>query len=512
MTHTTMRPAFSALTTVILSALLLVTTAQGGTTPPPKDRAEIRKMLHSEVAPASLVRVNSTNQSYNLMRPWTKRQPFTRRGTGVVLDQERILVTAELVGNSNFIELENPVTLDRTGATILLADYESNLAILIPENPDFLANSPPVQLADSLTVGEQVEITQIEPTGSLARTPGTITTVTLGNYPTDGTALLIYRASVPLQFRDNSFNLPVFQSGRLAGILMRYDARTQSADVVAETVIRSFLSRAALTPYQSFPRLGIAIEPTRDPKFRRFLGMDQDQSGIYISSVTPGSPASVAGLRKGDVLLKVNKHDLDREGNYEHPVFGKIPFAHHISTESKPGDTVELSVLRDGKTQSINATLAPRDPTTMISEPFFIDRTPRYFVLGGLVLQELSRAVLQEWGNEWRQTAPQRLVFLDEFQDELPEDRGKIVFVSQLLPSDVTVGYEGLGNAVVESINDQPIRSLEDVAEAVKTPVDGFHYIRIDADPRILILDAAEIEAGAANLQETYDLPAFHSL
>ena len=111
MTHTTMRPALSASTTVILSALLLVTAAQGGTTPPPKDRAEIRKILHSEVAPASLVRVNSTNQSYNLMRPWTKRQPFTRRGTGVVLDQKRILVTAELVGNSNFIELENLVTL-----------------------------------------------------------------------------------------------------------------------------------------------------------------------------------------------------------------------------------------------------------------------------------------------------------------------------------------------------------------------------------------------------------------
>src|SRR5271165_3108599 len=54
----------------------------------------------------SVVRVNSTNQSYDFMRPWSKEAPFSRRGLGVLIEGGKILVTAELVENSDYIELE----------------------------------------------------------------------------------------------------------------------------------------------------------------------------------------------------------------------------------------------------------------------------------------------------------------------------------------------------------------------------------------------------------------------
>lgn len=461
---------------------------------------------------SSLVRVNSTNQNYQLLRPWTKRPPFNRRGTGVVLSENRILVTAELVANSNFVELENPDTQERSPAKVQWVDYEANLAILTPSDPAFLAGMSPVTLVDHLAVGERVEITQMEPTGSLARTPGTITTVSQGSYPTDGTSLVTYRVSVPLQYRDNSFNLPVFAGDQLAGLLMRYDARTQTAELVPAPVIQSFLHRAKASEYQSFPRLGVVIAPNRDPKFRRFLEMKPEQSGVYISSVTSGSPAESAGLQKGDVILSIDGQVLDDDGNYQHPIYGKISFAHYIATERFPGDQISIKVLRDGEEQTLTATLAPRDPQKMVSEPFLADRAPRYAILGGIVMQELSRAVLKEWGAEWQKNAPQRLVYLDEFQDELPADRGKVIFVSQVLPSDATLGYEDVGMVVVESINDRPIRSLEDVMEAAKHPLNGFHQIRIDEDPRLIILDAKEVESGAEDLKRNYDLPAFEQL
>ena len=46
--------------------------------------------------------------------------------------------------------------------------------------------------------------------------------------------------------------------------------------------------------------------------------------------------------------------------------------------------------------------------------------------------------------------APQRLVYLDAFQNELPPDRGKIVFLSQILPTPNTLGYENLEHLVVK--------------------------------------------------------------
>lgn len=497
---------------VWIAAISAICAAHAGTTPAPAHRDQIRKEIAAPSMKSSLVRVNSTNQNYQLLRPWTKRSPYNRRGTGVVLSENRILVTAELVANSNFVELENPDTKERSPATVQLADYEANLAILAPSDPAFLAAMSPVTIVDHLAVGERVEVTQIEPTGSVARTPGTVTTVSQGNYPTDGTSLVTYRVSVPLQYRDNSFNLPVFASDQLAGLLMRYDARTQTAELVPAPVIQSFLHRAKKSTYQSFPRLGVVIAPNRDPKFRRYLEMKPEQSGVYISSVTTGSPAESAGLKKGDVILSIDNQVLDDDGNYEHPIYGKISFAHYIATEQFPGDEISIKIVRAGEEQTMNATLAPRDPTKMTSEPFLIDRAPRYVILGGIVMQELSRAMLKEWGAEWQKNAPQRLVYLDQFQDELPADRGKVIFISQVLPSDATLGYEDVGMVVVGSINDRPIRSLEDVMEAAKHPVNGFHKIRIAEDPRLIILDAKEVESGAEELKRNYDLPAFEQL
>ena len=65
----------------------------------------------------SLVRVNVTGQPYDYVRPWQKRAPFQKRALGAVLPQGRVLVTADLVANQNYIELERAETGDKTAAT-----------------------------------------------------------------------------------------------------------------------------------------------------------------------------------------------------------------------------------------------------------------------------------------------------------------------------------------------------------------------------------------------------------
>src|SRR5258705_13947328 len=68
----------------------------------PKDRPV------PELQKGSVVRVNSTNQQYDFFRPWNKKPPFNRRGIVAVIDGNEVVAPAELVANSNFIELEKP--------------------------------------------------------------------------------------------------------------------------------------------------------------------------------------------------------------------------------------------------------------------------------------------------------------------------------------------------------------------------------------------------------------------
>src|SRR5712691_8088179 len=54
----------------------------------------------------SLVRVNVTGQPFDYFRPWQKKAPFSKRALGAVLSKGRVLVTADLVTNQNYVELE----------------------------------------------------------------------------------------------------------------------------------------------------------------------------------------------------------------------------------------------------------------------------------------------------------------------------------------------------------------------------------------------------------------------
>jgi S1-C subfamily serine protease len=499
------RPFLLLVLTVALATRLSAETA-------PAVAVDPAKVAASLPTADSLVRVNSTNQTYNFGKPWSKRPPYTRRGIGVVIAGGKILVTAELIANHSYVELERPSSSEKVAADVVRVDYDSNLAILRPQDPKFLDGTRPIKLAADVPVGTKVNVVQLESTGSVALTPGVVTTVTVSGYPADGIALLAYKLSTPLQYRDNSFTMPVFTGDQLAGLLMRYDTRSQSADIVPGPVIANFLARASHEPYLDFPRAGISFSPTRDPQLRHFLGLAPGQTGVYLVSVAHGSAAEKAGLKEGDVILRAGDHAIDEDGNYLNPEYGKISFSYLISTAGLPGGKLPIRVLRAGKEITVDLPLEPRDPASVVSEPAILDRAPRYYVLGGLVFQELSRSYLREWGPDWKADAPARLVYLDEFQDELPPDQGKIVFLSQVLPADTTVGYEDVAPIVVDKINGRAIHRLEDVAEAVKHPIKGFHEVDLEADPGVLYLNADDVEKSSQDLRDSYGLPAIQNL
>lgn len=493
--------------TLLFAAILTPAIVFGGSTPISKAPTDGNLRAGND----SVLRVNSTNQAYDFFRPWTKKSPFSRRGLGALIEGGYILVTAELVGNSNYVELEKATTAEKSGAIVERVDYECNLALLRPADQKFLEGMKPLAIDEGAQVGDRATVIQLESNGEIAETSGILTSITTAGYPMDNMGLLIFRLSAPLQQRDGSFTLPVMRGGRLLGLLMRYDARSQTADLIPPPVIRHFLKEAAKENYGGFARAGMAFTSTRDPQLRKFIGLDQP-GGVYVTEILPGGAAETAGMKKGDVILAINGLPIDQDGNYEDKEFGRISFSHVTNTVSHPGDTIQFKIFREGATFDLPVHLTARDRSKMLSESYFMDRPPKYVILGGLVFLELSRPFLQEWGADWVKSAPQRLVAYDAFQYEKPRDRGKVVFLSQVLPSPETLGYESLENVIVSKVNGREIRSLADLAEAAKHPVDGFHEIEFEEDPGKIFLDAAGVEASRDRLQKEYSLPALERL
>ncbi len=370
-----------------------------------------------------------------------------------------------------------------------------------------------LELTDA-KVGDAVTVWQLENTGALLTTTALVTTVEVSRYPMADAAMLIYRLTSSLQYRDSSFTVPVVKDGKLTGFLMRYDARTQNVDVIPTPVIQHFLNAAAKKDYKGFPEAGMYYASTRNPELRSYAGLKPAETGgVYVTQVLKHGPGDIAGLQVGDVILAAGNYAIDQDGDYVDPEYGKLSLINLISTKSYDGDVLKLKIARNGETKVLDLKVVNRPSDDYVIEPYIIGHAPKYYVLGGLVLQELSRQFLKEWGSDWYKKAPQRFVYMDQFQSDLfPDGHQKIVFLSQVLPSATTLGYEDLDGLVITKINGITINGLADVETALKSPVDGFHKIEFNENPKLIYLDAKEVEAGAPALKKNYGLHALKSI
>ena len=461
----------------------------------------------------ALVRVNVTGQSYDYFRPWQKKAPFSKRALGAVLSKGRVLVTADLVANQNYVELERAETGEKTAARVQVIDYEANLALLEPTEKAFLDGITPLEITADTVVGDRLAAWQLEPTGALLATEGLVTTVQMTQYPIDVGEFLTYRISIPMQYRENSYTVPLVKNNKLAGLLLRYDSRSQLLDAIPAPIITHFLKEADSQNYRGFPNAGFSFFPTRDPELREFAGEKGKGGGVYVTNVEPKTPAMKAGLQVGDIVTAVADREIDQNGNYLDPLYGKIEFTNLLTAHANSGDVIPFRVERNGKPIQLNVTLEHRDAKDYVSPPYNFDQPPRYYVLGGLIFQELSRQYLKEWGPTWERSAPQRLVYFDRFQSELfPDGNRRVVILSQVLPADSTIGYDDLAYLTVTKVNGKEIKSLDDLAEAVKQPIAGFIKIETEEDPKQIELDAAQVAAEAPNLQENYGISSLQRL
>jgi 2-alkenal reductase len=73
------------------------------------------------------------------------------------------------------------------------------------------------------------------------------------------------------------------------------------------------------------------------------------QNGALISDVVPGTPAAAGGLQPGDIIVEIGGTSLARDNSLR-----------YVLTQYQPGDTVELTVLRNNREINLTVTLVER--------------------------------------------------------------------------------------------------------------------------------------------------------
>jgi len=460
----------------------------------------------------SLIRVNVAGQGYNFHRPWNQGSPSTHTAIGVIVQGPRVLLTAQMIANHRYVELEKLETGRKGRAEVEVVDYEANLALLKAKDPDFLTDMRPLELTTEAVSGDLLTILQIKGNGNIAPSESPITSIELARQAFGG-FFLTYRLNGSLQYRYNNATLPALKGRKLAGLLTGYDAKAQTIDILSAPILSHFLKEATGENYRGFPRFGVRVVPTDDPQLRRYEGIPDDLEGVYVQQVARGSAGEKAGIKVGDIIVEMAGYPVDRHGSYPHPLYGKVSLPHLIRCVFFAGDKIKVSVFRKGKTREIEIVPEEIPVKDFLVPPYVVDTPPRYYILGGLVLQELSLSYLQEYGSQWLVKAPIGLVNYQKNQHAIdPGGREKIVFLSQVLRTSQTIGYGSLTDLVVTRINHKAINKLEDVPRALETPVKGFHRVEFEEHPKVIYIDPAEIEGINRQIRQRYNLPALQNI
>lgn len=97
------------------------------------------------------------------------------------------------------------------------------------------------------------------------------------------------------------------------------------------------------------PYIGISMLNASSTFQLAYAGIRLDSDiteGIVVVEVTKNSAAEEAGLKKGDVIIKIGSHEVKDLAQFRYRLY-----SYEI------GETIKLTIIRDGKTEEVEATL-----------------------------------------------------------------------------------------------------------------------------------------------------------
>jgi serine protease Do len=122
-------------------------------------------------------------------------------------------------------------------------------------------------------------------------------------------------------------------------------------------IARPIMEQAVAGEQLARPYMGVVYRPI-DKQFADTSNLPVDEGALVqqggtqgspTPAVVPGSPADDAGIREGDIIVKVNDQPIDGD----HPLDATL-------SEYAPGDTVAIELLRDGQSTTVQLTLGTR--------------------------------------------------------------------------------------------------------------------------------------------------------
>ncbi len=305
-------------------------------------------------------------------------------GSGVIITSDGYVVT-----NNHVIEgaekLEVMLNDNSTyNATIVGSDASSDVALLKIDGE----NLPTIPFGDSdalkvgewvLAVGNPFGFTSTVTAGIVSAKARSISSATHGR-PMGIESYIQTDAAVN---KGNSGGALVNTNGELVGI--NTAIYSQTGDYAGcSFAIPSALVKKIVTDIQQYGTVQRAVLGVSyvelNAEMAHEKGITATNEGIYVAQVSEQSAAMEAGIKEGDVIVKLGGNPVKNSGQMMEQM-----------NKLRPGDTVEITYIRDNKTHTTKATMKNNQGSTSMTKA-------TDFTSLGCAFKKLSNATKQSLG------------------------------------------------------------------------------------------------------------------
>ena len=147
--------------------------------------------------------------------------------------------------------------------------------------------------------------------------------------------------------------------------------------------------------------LGISMAPEGlDEDKKKELGINNDVDGVFVMDTDPKGAAGLAGLKKGDVITKINDEAVNSDARLA-----------ELIARQKPGDKIKITYLRDGSEHNTDATLQNKLGSFASANPAAVeslgadlsdlsrDKASQLGLDGGVVVNNIHNGVIDSQTN-----------------------------------------------------------------------------------------------------------------
>ena len=326
----------------------------GGTAPAPVTTTSSSSDDASEATIVQKVAAATANSVVEITTEGVTTDSYFRQritsgaGSGVIVSADGYIAT-----NNHVVSGANKVTVtlkngEQHEATIVGTDSQTDLAVVKID----ATGLQPAVFGDSskLEVGEPAIVIG-NPLGQLG---GSVTNGIISaldrEITIEGQVMTLLQTNAAIN-PGNSGGALFNQKGELVGIV---NAKSGGENIeglgfaipvnIAKPVIDDIIAHGYV---QGRPQLGISLLNVDDAMTAMMYGLNS--TGVFIMGVTEGSSAAQAGLKEGDRIISIDGTEVTSTSD----VTG-------IVAEHKVGDSVEITISRNGRTGTATVTLQER--------------------------------------------------------------------------------------------------------------------------------------------------------